>query len=181
MIKLHLGCGKRDFGLDWDHIDISTEYSHIKSYDVVHIPYDDNSVDLIYASHLLEYFDRDEAEHVVLPLWRKALKPGGILRVAVPDFEPISRLYQAGFDLSYFVGPLYGKMVVNKQIIYHKTVYDYKSMIKLLIDSGFGSIRKYNWRTTEHSKFDDHSQAFIPHMEKDRGILISLNVEGVKV
>ena len=41
-------------------------------------------------------------------------------------------------------------------------------------------IKKYNWRKTEHSMFDDHSQAYLPHMDKENGILISLNVECVK-
>jgi len=29
-IKLHLGCGKKNFGKDWDHIDVNEEYDHIK-------------------------------------------------------------------------------------------------------------------------------------------------------
>ena len=33
------------------------------------------------------------------------------------------------------------------------------------------------WRETEHSQFDDHSQAYVPHMDKENGVLISLNVE----
>ena len=42
------------------------------------------------------------------------------------------------------------------------------------------NIDKYDWSKTEHSKFDDHSQAFLPHMDKQNGTLISLNVECVK-
>ena len=38
----------------------------------------------------------------------------------------------------------------------------------------------YDWEQTEHSKFDDHSQAYIPHMDKENGTLISLNVECIK-
>ncbi|HAI38830.1 MAG TPA: methyltransferase, partial [Maribacter sp.] len=40
---------------------------------------------------------------------------------------------------------------------------------------------KYDWRQTEHAKFDDHSQAYIPHMDKENGTLISLNIEAVKL
>ena len=76
-LKLHLGCGKRDFGNDWDHIDISKEHRHIKSHDIINLPYNENSVDLIYASHVFEYFDRSEAVEV-LEKWKKVLKPGGI-------------------------------------------------------------------------------------------------------
>jgi len=42
------------------------------------------------------------------------------------------------------------------------------------------NIKRYNWKDTEHSKIDDHSQAYLPHMDKDNGTLISLNVECIK-
>lgn len=35
MKKIHIGCGKRDFGDDWFHVDGSHEYSHIKHHDIV--------------------------------------------------------------------------------------------------------------------------------------------------
>ena len=41
-------------------------------------------------------------------------------------------------------------------------------------------VKKYDWKETDHSEFDDHSQAYIQHMDKENGILISLNVECVK-
>ena len=46
--------------------------------------------------------------------------------------------------------------------------------------SGFEDTKKYDWRETEHSMFDDHSQAYIPHMDKENGTLISLNLESTK-
>ena len=42
------------------------------------------------------------------------------------------------------------------------------------------NISIYDWRKTEHAQFDDHSQAYLPHFEKEKGILISLNVESKK-
>jgi hypothetical protein len=45
---------------------------------------------------------------------------------------------------------------------------------------GFFNIIKFDWRETEHSDFDDHSQAYIPHMDKTNGTLISLNIETLK-
>ena len=64
--------------------------------------------------------------------------------------------------------------------IYHKTVYDEASLSKVLSNSGFVNMRRYNWRDTEHSHIDDHSQAYLPHMDKDKGQLISLNIECIK-
>ena len=45
---------------------------------------------------------------------------------------------------------------------------------------GFKNVIKYDWRKTEHAMFDDHSQAYIPHMDKETGILMSLNIECYK-
>ena len=114
MIKLHLGCGKRDFGEDWIHVDGTHEYPHIKYHDIIHLPYY-NEVDLIYAPHVLEYFDREE----IIPIlnkWKNKLKPGGVLRIAVPNFHVMARLYlEANIPLNSFLGPLYGKME-NREI-----------------------------------------------------------------
>jgi len=176
-MKLHLGCGKRDFGNDWVHID-GGEFNHIQSHDIINLDY--KNVDVIYASHVLEYFDRDEAKEVLLK-WIECLKDGGILRLAVPDFECIAQLYTSKqYPLSSFLGPLYGKMDMGDEKIYHKTVYDYNSLKSLLITCGFKNVRRYNWRETEHSHIDDHSQAYLPHMDKEQGRLISLNVEAEK-
>ena len=66
------------------------------------------------------------------------------------------------------------------ETIYHKTAYDHTSLRNLLYNVGFIAVRHWDWRKTEHSQFDDHSQAYIPHMDKENGTLISLNVEAVK-
>ena len=68
-------------------------------------------------------------------------------------------------------------MTMGENIIYHKTAYDYESLKTLLQDCHFSDIREYDWRGTEHAEFDDHSQAYLPHMDKENGVLISLNVE----
>lgn len=176
MIKINMGCGWRNFGKDWDHID-GGDYSHLDSKDIFNLPYEDESVDLIYASHVIEYFDRDEVKDV-LNEWIRVLKPGGKLRLAVPNFSEMAILYSKDIiKLNDILGPLYGKMPMGKETIYHKTTYDFNSLENLLIDLGLKEIKKYDWKDTEHSKFDDHSQAYIPHMDKDNGTLISLNVE----
>ncbi len=179
MIKLHIGCGKRNFGKDWIHID-GGDYPHLHSHDITNLPFEEESVDLIYASHVLEYFNREEVVDV-LKEWRRVLKPKGIIRLAVPDFEIITKLYTLyKYPLDAFLGPLYGSMKMASKTIYHKTTYDFEGLKRLLEEIGFHNIRRYDWRKTEHSQFDDHSQAYIPHMDKEKGILISLNIEAEK-
>lgn len=181
MVKLNLGCGWRNFGEDWIHID-GGDYNHL---DIVHdisktLPFTEGFVDLIYSSHVIEYFSRDEIKDILLD-WKRVLKTGGVLRLAVPDFESIATLYVNGsIKVEQALGPMYGKMKMGESSIYHKTTYDFKSLRSLLEELGFTDVKRYNWRETEHSDFDDHSQAYIPHMDKENGTLISLNIEATK-
>ena len=178
-MKFNIGCGHRNFGKEWIHID-GENYDHIDSSDIFIKDYQDNSADLIYASHFIEYFDREE----VVPLlkrWKNVLIPNGVLRLAVPDFKVYSKLYSdKQYPLDSFLGPLYGKMPMGDKTIYHKTTYDYASLATLLKEIGMRNVKKYNWEETEHAQFDDHSQAYLPHMDKENGILMSLNVECIK-
>ncbi len=56
------------------------------------IPFGPDSVDVVYHSHILEHLDRAVAE-VFLSEARRVLKPGGIQRIVVPDFEQLCRNY----------------------------------------------------------------------------------------
>jgi len=178
-MNLHLGCGPRNFGKDWIHID-GKHYPHVASNKVFPLPFEANSADLIYASHLLQYFNKLDAA-TVLANWKKVLKPCGILRLAVPDVEAMATLYiEKGLPLQMFLGPLYGQMSMNGEYIYHKIAYDYPRLKMVLEGLGYKNVKRYNWRETEHAEHDDHSQAYIPHMDKENGSLISLNVEATK-
>ena len=55
------------------------------------LPYEDNSLEEIRASHVLEHIPRHQVNET-LRHWVSKLKPGGILRIAVPDFDEIIRL-----------------------------------------------------------------------------------------
>ncbi len=52
----------------------------------------DNSCETIYASHVLEHIPYREID-AALKEWRRVLKPGGLLMVAVPDLDMLARLY----------------------------------------------------------------------------------------
>ena len=182
-VKVHLGCGRR-FIPGFVHVDIA-DFDHIDHRcDIRTLPFfDADSVDLLYASHVVEYFDRAEVT-AVLAEWRRVLKVGGVLRLAVPDFEALAEVYRQSGDLGLILGPLYGHMRPGGDddplVIYHKTVYDFAQLSAILHAAGFEDARRYDWRHTVHKDHDDHSQAYIPHMDKTQGRLISLNVEAQK-
>ena len=59
----------------------------------------------------------------------------------------------------------------------HYNLFDFDSLKTELERVGFREVHRYDWRETEHAHIDDYSQAYIPHMDKERGVLVSLNVE----
>lgn len=176
-MKLHLGCGKRYIpgyihidALDFDHVD------HVASIDnLSFIP--DESIEVIYNCHVLEHFKRRDTTKV-LSEWHRVLKPEGVLRVSVPDFESLSSVYQSYKNIDLVVGALFGRQDYLYNM--HYNVFDFSSLKRNLIDAGFKDVKRYDWRQTDHSDIDDYSQAYIPHMDKENGVLISLNVEARK-
>jgi len=95
---LNLGCGEH-FHVDWVNIDISPSHPEVLDYDLrLGIPFADNSFDVIYHSHALEHMEPPWAERLLRECCR-TLKPGGLLRVVVPDNEIpfVGLLRKAGF------------------------------------------------------------------------------------
>lgn len=56
------------------------------------LPFADQTFDSVYHSHVLEHFQAEDGKHFVGECFR-VLKPGGVLRVVVPDLEQICRVY----------------------------------------------------------------------------------------
>lgn len=178
--KLHLGCGKRHLAgffhidaLAAPHVDLVSRVERLPMFA-------DGSVDLIYASHVLEHFSRKEFRGV-LQEWFRILSPGGVLRLAVPDFAACAKLYhEQGLKdgLTGLVGLIVGGQ--RDQYDFHKMVFDRPLLTRELRAVGFGEVREWNWRETEHAAMDDYSQAYLPHLDKAGGTLMSLNLEAVK-
>jgi SAM-dependent methyltransferase len=61
------------------------------------IPFESGSVDAVYHSHVLEHLDRPVARGFLNETLR-VLKPGGICRIVVPDFEFLCRAYVEHVD-----------------------------------------------------------------------------------
>ena len=177
---LHLGCGQV-------HI---PGFVHVDNQPAPHVDYvadvtrldfiASDSADLIYASHLLEHFGRWEFRDT-LTEWRRVLKPGGTLRLAVPDFAACAKIYyEKGLEdgLSGIIGLICGGQ--RDAGDYHKMIFDEPLLTRELRGQGFRNVRRWDWRETEHSQIDDYAQAYLPHMDKENGALVSLNLECTK-
>jgi len=176
-VKLHLACGER-YIPGFIHID-ERFFPHIDyQMNVADLfEFEDNSVDLIYASHILEHFGRHEVKDV-LKEWYRVLKKGGILRIAVPDFEAICKAYRKFSDIKLVMGPIHGGQTYEGNT--HYVSFDLRYLKELLEEVGFKNVHRYDWRKTVHKDYDDFSQSYLPHMDKENGMLISLNVEAEK-
>jgi ubiquinone/menaquinone biosynthesis C-methylase UbiE len=180
LLKLHVGCGKR-FIPDFVHVD-QVAFAHTDHVQDIRrlANFSDNSASLIYACQVIEYFDCDEVIGV-LNDWRRVLAPGGTLRLSVPNFAVICKLYHSGVTLDNFLGTLFGRMPDGENgFVYHRTTYDETSLHELLGKLGFIEIGLWDWRQTEHADIDDFSQAYFPHMDKEHGTLFNLNMQGKK-
>lgn len=89
---VNLGCGNR-YSENWLNIDFVSADRSVTAHNLREgIPLPDDSVDLVYCSHLLEHFSKTEAPSFVAECLR-VLRSGGVLRVVVPDLEGIAREY----------------------------------------------------------------------------------------
>ena len=94
---LNLGCGSRCHP-EWTNIDIAARGPGVIRHDLSRgIPLLGASCAVVYHAAALEHLRRPDAAAFVLECHR-VLKPGGVLRVGVPDLEKICRLYLARLE-----------------------------------------------------------------------------------
>jgi len=88
---LNLGCGLI-YNKDWNNVDL------IKNKDIIYydiskgIPFGNNSLDVVYASHVLEHLSYESGKFLLNEI-NRVLKKNGVIRIAVPDLEIICKEY----------------------------------------------------------------------------------------
>lgn len=176
MKKLHIGCG-HNYLPGFTNVDLFSSVDADIYADMTALPFERESFDLLYCCHCLEHVHR----HCVLSTlshWRDLLKPGGTLRLAVPDFGAVVKWYNDMGNLDDLIGLLYGGQ--NHPRNNHFIIFDHETLARDLRKVGFRDIRPWRWQTTFHSDYDDYSQAYLPGFQKDTGMLMSLNLEATK-
>ncbi len=99
----------------------------------------DNHADEIRCSHALEHFGHRVSEGV-LREWVRVLKPGGLLKIAVPDLEYIATSYLSGAPGQYN-GWLYGGQVDQNDI--HGAAFDFDSLSAMMRRAGLVGLHKW--------------------------------------
>lgn len=96
-ILLNLGCGSRVHPA-WQNFDLTATAPGVRVLDIRGpLPFPDASADAVYHSHVLEHLDPHTGARFVAEC-RRVLRPGGVLRIAVPDLEMICREYLRALD-----------------------------------------------------------------------------------
>ncbi len=114
------------------------------------IPHAAGTVDAIYASHMLEHLDRAEARSFLAEC-RRVLKPGGILRLAVPDLRHAACRYLRLSDADGFLSHLQfdldkprGAAARLRRSLSggrgHHWMYDRESLVTLIEAAGFADV-----------------------------------------
>jgi len=147
-IKIDVGGG--DFKRDgWFTLDLN--YQSDLVWDLrKRLPFPNNSVDYIYTSHTLEHFYFKEIIFLLKECYR-VLKPGGILRIAVPNARIYINAYYENKELpSHFFGykPAFNNTTKIDYINYisymdghHKYLFDEENLKYLVEYSGFKNVK----------------------------------------
>lgn len=117
------------------------------------IPLDDDSLDYIASIHALPMISFPDLVPVLLEL-RRLLKPGGVLRLCLPDVNKGIRAYLDG-DLDYFLVPdedvssAGGKFIVQMLWYgYSVTMFTPDFIVELLEKAQFRDIKPCDFRQT---------------------------------
>lgn len=94
---LNVGCGRR-YHPEWRNVDLIANDPHVMEHDLrLGIPFDNDSFDAVYHSHVLEHMPPGDGRKLIAECFR-VLSPAGVLRIAVPDLEGIARAYIESID-----------------------------------------------------------------------------------
>jgi len=115
--------------------------------DAKRIPHASGTVDVIYSSHMIEHLVRNDA-WAFLAECHRVLRPGGRLRLVVPDLHLLARQYLERGDADNFLGHMQfetgrpvGLLAKLKWLMIggrgHHWMYDARSLGALLQEAGF--------------------------------------------
>lgn len=173
MLNLHIG-GKEQHP-DWKILDIEPRPEVDFVGDASDLSqFSDNSIDSIYASHVLEhfYYKLNNELLIVLREWYRVLSPGGKLLLSVPDLKTLCWLYSnpdaSAIDRHHIMRIMFGGQMNQYDI--HRVGFDVDTLAMYLAEAGFDDMET----VSEFELFKDCSGLRLMNT------LISLNVVAMK-
>jgi predicted SAM-dependent methyltransferase len=165
-IKLNIGCGT-DYKEGWINIDNNSDDNIEKldlNWDLRNpLPFEDNSVDFIFNEHFFEHLTVEEAQPIMKDL-KRVLKPGGVMRIAMPDLEGVVNNYlhvpldkdpvikEFGLD---FVKTKAEWMNISFRDWGHKWLYDWEELERRLKEAGFTRMKRCKLRKSTYAELQN--------------------------
>jgi predicted SAM-dependent methyltransferase len=115
------------------------------------LPYSDSTIDYAYTSHFLEHLALSDAERLICEVFR-VLKPGGIIRIVVPDLAIGARQYLEAIESDSRNGKAAQDFLNWMQLSRpgvrdpHLWMYDAPSLTAMLNESGFTNVVTCEYR-----------------------------------
>ena len=115
------------------------------------LPYNDSSVDFVYTSHFLEHLALKDSQRLMSEIFR-VLKPGGIVRIVIPDLALGARQYVAAIEANPDDANAANEFVdwlqLNRPGIRdpHLWMYDAPSLTAMLSKIGFARVAVCEYR-----------------------------------
>src|SRR5210317_1722661 len=143
----------RPMGGKWKICDISRGSDYPCNLNEEPLPFKNNSVDNIFCSHTLEHVEPKRIP-VVLSEMKRVLKPGGKVRIVIPNAELAVNWYVKSPQKLQTPGlPTKPKFVPNTKMGYlnawfythgkgHRSGFDFELLTVYLSNAGFKDIRK---------------------------------------
>ena len=162
---MHLGCGTV-YKEGWINIDNNSD-NNIQKLDLdwdlrKSLPFHDNSVDFIYNEHFLEHLTVEEGISAIKDFFR-VLKPGGVMRIAMPDLEKIvhgyldenwkenSKACSEKYGLTFIQTRAEG-ININFRWWGHQWLYDWEELERRLKEAGCEKIKRCRLFESEHEE-----------------------------
>lgn len=149
--RLHVGCGKNRFA-HWINADI-TPTADVIVFLEKRLPFGDETLDRVYSEHVLEHVPYETGVFFLKEAHR-TLRPGGCIRIAVPDLEDLVAGYRNGDWKSRFDWVNWPELsfistraeMINIAFRWwgHKHLYDREELARALTEAGFDNFRFVN-------------------------------------
>ncbi|WP_428422613.1 class I SAM-dependent methyltransferase [Methylibium sp.] len=157
--KLHIG--GRQVAPGWEILDVfpGPHVDHVgNANDLSRFP--QGSFDEIYASHVVEHFDYKDELLRTLTEWCRVLRPGGVLRVSVPDIDILAHLLLQKHQLDVNQRFLVMRMIFGGHMDahdYHLVGLNQEFLSAFLSQAGFVTPE----RVMRHGLFNDTSETTV--------------------
>jgi len=108
------------------------------------LPYPDGAFEAVFGSHVLEHLTPDEGSAVLQEVHR-TLRPGGIVRLSVPDLDGVIAAYDPARPDEFLLGMWQGQKRSTSRHR-HWWFYNENSLGDLLRSAGFADVRRRSYR-----------------------------------